>query len=280
MLARGLTEDGAAQALGWSKARVTARVKILGLPETAQALVGTGEIPVRGIDVLLKIQAVSPQLAALVAEVVAEAAAEGNALGEQLAHDPGWLVRQVISHRPGALFAELAGGILCEDQIAELKLGKKTTALYAEAKTLHRQLDRYAYGPPAVRIGEAEIDQARAAGVLLELGRTQVILDRGVYRELVKAAVASTVEDLRTRALERASEQRERKSASGGGRERTPREEADAEHRAQTREFTRRAHLVNLDLGAALLDQLATVDPASMDVARFFVLCGRPHSAN
>src|SRR5688500_3795640 len=151
----------------------------------------------------------------------------------------------------------------------------KTSALYAEAKTLHGQLDRYAYGPPPVRIGEAEIDQARAAGVLLELDRTQVILDRGVYRELVKAAVARTVEDLRARAQERASEQRERKSAGGVKRERTPREDADAEHRAQAREFTRRAHAVNLDLGTALLDQLATVDPASMDVARVFVLCGR-----
>ena len=146
--------------------------------------------------------------------------------------------------------------------MAELKLGKKTVALYAEAKTLHGQLDRYAYGPPPVRLGEAELDQARAAGVLLELDRTQVILDRGVYRELVKSAVARTVEDLRARAAERATEQRERKAAGAGKRERTPREEADVEHRAQAREFTRRAHNVNLDLGAALLDGLAAVDPA------------------
>ncbi|MGH2799765.1 MAG: ParB/RepB/Spo0J family partition protein [Thermoleophilaceae bacterium] len=269
MLADGYTVDGAATVLGWHKRRVTARQRILELPEIAQTLVGTGEIPVRGIDALLEIQAVSPKLAALVAEVIAEASAEGNQLGEQLARDPGWLVRQALSHRPGELFAALAGGTLYEDQIAELKLGKKITALYAEAKTLHGQLDRYAYGPPPVRIGEAEIDQARAAGVLLELDRTQVILDRGVYRELVKAAVTRTVEDLRGRAQERVSEQRERKSANGTKRERTPREDADAEHRAQQREFTRRAHNVNLDLGAALLDGLATVDPDNMDVARF-----------
>ena len=37
MLGRGLTEDGAAQALGWPKHRVTARVKILELPERAPA---------------------------------------------------------------------------------------------------------------------------------------------------------------------------------------------------------------------------------------------------
>jgi hypothetical protein len=215
----------------------------------------------------------------LVAEVIAEAAGEGGPLGAQLARDPGWLVRQVLSHRPGVLFAELAGGTLYEDEIAELKLGKKTSALYAEAKTLHGQLDRYAYGPPPVRLGETELDQARSAGVLLELDRTQVILDRGVYRELVKTAVARTVRDLRARAAAGATEQRERKAAGAGKRERTPREEADVEHRAQAREFTRRAHNVNLDLGAALLDGLAAVDPADMDVARFFALCGCPQCA-
>jgi ParB/RepB/Spo0J family partition protein len=120
MLADGYTVDGAATVLGWHKRRVTARQRILDLPETAQTLVGTGEIPVGGIDALLEIWAVSPKLAALVAEVIAAAAAEGNALGDQLARDPGWLVRQALSHRPGELFAALAGGTLYEDQIAEL----------------------------------------------------------------------------------------------------------------------------------------------------------------
>jgi ParB-like chromosome segregation protein Spo0J len=36
MLDGDLSEDGAAQALGWPKARVPARVKILELPERAQ----------------------------------------------------------------------------------------------------------------------------------------------------------------------------------------------------------------------------------------------------
>lgn len=31
--------------------------------------------------------------------------------------------------------------------MAELALGKKTTALYEDSKALHAQLDRYAYGP-------------------------------------------------------------------------------------------------------------------------------------
>ncbi len=37
MLERGLSEDGAAQALGWPKARVTARVKVLELLERARS---------------------------------------------------------------------------------------------------------------------------------------------------------------------------------------------------------------------------------------------------
>jgi hypothetical protein len=48
--------------------------------------------------------------------------------------------------------------------------------------------------------------------------------------------------------------------------------EAHAEHRAKQREFTRRAHNVNLDLGAVLFDGLATVDPDSMDGPRFRLL--------
>src|SRR5215207_7577331 len=45
MLDRPLTEDGAAQALGWPKARVTARVNLLELPERAQQPIGDGVIP-------------------------------------------------------------------------------------------------------------------------------------------------------------------------------------------------------------------------------------------
>src|SRR5919106_4927497 len=52
MLSRGLTEDGAAQALGWPKTRVTARVKILELPERAQQLIGEGVIGLAAVDQL------------------------------------------------------------------------------------------------------------------------------------------------------------------------------------------------------------------------------------
>jgi hypothetical protein len=52
MLDRGLTEDGAAQALGWPNQRVTARVKLLELPERAQQLIGEAVIGLSAVDQL------------------------------------------------------------------------------------------------------------------------------------------------------------------------------------------------------------------------------------
>ena len=62
MLDKGLTENGVAQALGWTKARVTARVKLLELPERAQELVGAGAVALSAVDQLRAIGKVSPPL--------------------------------------------------------------------------------------------------------------------------------------------------------------------------------------------------------------------------
>ena len=50
MLGRGLTGDGAAQALGWPKGRVTARVKILERAERARQLIGDRVIALSAVD--------------------------------------------------------------------------------------------------------------------------------------------------------------------------------------------------------------------------------------
>ena len=68
MLSEGYTADGAAQALGWSRQLVTARAKILKLPELGQQLVGAGTIPVSAIDTMLAIGEVSPAIAHAIVE--------------------------------------------------------------------------------------------------------------------------------------------------------------------------------------------------------------------
>ncbi len=92
MLQRGLSEDGAAQALGWAKARVTARVKILELPEAAQHLVGDNVIALGAIDNLLAVGRVSPELLdALVAYIN-----ENRWAADRLSREPGWVLGQAM----------------------------------------------------------------------------------------------------------------------------------------------------------------------------------------
>ena len=104
-------------------------------------------------------------------------------------------------------------------EIAELRLGKKTEQLYADAEKLHKQLDRYAYGPPQVRFTDEDVDQARAAGVLIEFERGRpIIVDRPLYRELVKTAIKRTHDDLQAKADAAAQEKKTaaRRQAAGG----------------------------------------------------------------
>jgi hypothetical protein len=163
-------------------------------------------------------------------------------------------------------------------EIAELRLGKKTEALYAEVEKLDRQLDRYAYGPPPIRFTAADVDQARAAGALIEFERGRpIIVDRSLYRELVKAAIKRTHDELQTKATAAAQE---KKTARSGKAAVDPLTTAKRERDAQLRELTDQAHGSNLDLGVALKHGLATVDPSDTDVARFYVLCGCPHKTN
>ncbi|MCA1680106.1 MAG: hypothetical protein LC777_14725 [Actinobacteria bacterium] len=261
MFDEGYSADGAAQALGWSRQLVTARAKILRLPAVGQQLVGRGEIAVSAIDNLLAIGEVS----APIVRAVVDAIATQQIKGSQLLSNPGWAVGQALRDAGkdtfGAYLNELHQG-----DWKSLRLGKKTDALLTQAEQLHKQLDRYAYGPPTIRFTQSDVDQARAAGVLIEFDSgPAIICDREVYRELCKQAIARTLADLKARV----TEQGKAKRAGAAKRERTPREELDSDHRANLREITRQAHGTNLDLGSALLTQLASVDPESMDVARF-----------
>jgi len=269
MLDEGYTPDGVAQALGWSRQLVTARAKILRLPAVGQQLVGTGEIPVSAIDTLLLIGAVSQPIA----EGLCEAIAAHDVAGSQLVSSPGWAIGRVLTDTGKDVFAAYLNQVY-HDDLKALRLGKKADAAVAEAEQLHKQLDRYAYGPPTIRFSEADVDQARAAGVLIELERsTPIITDRPLYRELCKQAIARTAEDLKTRVADKGKAKR----AGAGARERTPGEQLESEHRATMRELARQAHGTNLDLGTALVTQLATVPADDMDVARFFALCRCRH---
>src|SRR5207247_7503500 len=126
MLGRGLTADGAAQALGWPKNRVAARVKILELPERAQQLIGEGLIALSAVDQLRAIGAVAPKLL----DAVIAYLDDGNAwAAERLTREPGWVLDAALTHAGNdkvfAAYLHSAGA----HEIADLRLGKKTEQL-------------------------------------------------------------------------------------------------------------------------------------------------------
>ncbi len=98
-------------------------------------------------------------------------------------------------------------------------------------------------------------------------------------RAAVKQAIARTVTELEARVAKRAAEKQAQRHANAE-LPADPGAEARREEQRAIREVAETAHGVNLDVGAGLLTGLSAVDPADMAVARFFVLCGRPHRTN
>jgi hypothetical protein len=242
-------------------------MRLLELPEAAQQMVGAGQIALSSVDQLRAIGQVSPQLLdALIAYL-----SDGNEwAAERLAREPGWVLDATLRQTSSSKVFAAHLGQVDGSELAALRLGKKIEALYERAVELTRQLDRYSYGA-TVRFSDAEVDQARAAGVVIEFERGYpLIVDRALYRELVKQAIARTVDELELKVAERAAEKKANRGRSAD-EPADPVADARREEQRQLRELSERAHGVNLDLGVGLLTGLATVDPSDMDVARVFV---------
>jgi ParB/RepB/Spo0J family partition protein len=268
MLDRGLTVDGAAQALGWPRQRVTARLKLLELPERARELIGSGTIALSAVDQLRSIGQVSPPLLDAVIGFVAE----GNGwAAERLSREPGWVIDSALRSGDAKVFCAHLTRV-DPHQLPTLRLGKKTDELVDKATALHKQLDRYSYGAPEFRFSPEDIDQARASATLIEFETgAPLITDRSIYRELCKQAIARTVGDLEEKVARRDAERKaQRKLAAAGSVPDDPVAAARREEQAEMRELAEQAHGVNLDLGWALMNNLAAVDPSDMMVARLF----------
>ena len=138
------------------------------------------------------------------------------------------------------MFAAHLGGRVDSHEHRGARLGKKAEAAYERAGELTRALDRYAYHVD-VRFDDSEIDQARAAGVVIEFERSApIIVDRSLYRELVKAAITRTVAELEAKVAAREQERKTaRQSQKNGGAPADPAAEAEREHRSRMRELVR-----------------------------------------
>ena len=264
ILDSGLSADGVAQALGWSKARVTARIKLLELPERAQQMIGDGTLALAAIDPLRAIGAVSADIL----DVVVNHLHGGGWGAERFVREPGYVLAEALrmSETFGAYLHEISGR-----EIETLKLGKRASAQYEEIVALDKKLTGYGYNQPRVPFTDEDVDQARAAGVLIELPASQpVLIDRGVLRELAKQAIKRHVQTLTDRVSEMAQERRSDRAERAAAPV-DPAQEIHREHGRRMRQLAEQAHNVNTDLGWSLRNGLNVVDPADINVARFFV---------
>jgi hypothetical protein len=116
--------------------------------------------------------------------------------------------------------------------------------------------------------------------VLIEFERGRpIIVDRPLYRELVKTAIKRTHDELEAKATAAA---KDKKATRAAKQPTDPVAVAKRERDAQLRELTDQAHGANLDLGHALIHNLTAVDPNDINVARFFVyaLLGADHDSS
>lgn len=279
MLDRGKTVAGIAEVLDWDQRRVTARVKLLELPERAQQLVGNGTIALSAVEAMRTIANANPALLETLLDFMREYEHEGQGEleADDLATRPLALLLLAVEDCESDIFLASLSEVPVQ-QADALQLDEPTLALIDEATTLNQRLLGYPR-PPRFRFSEAEVDRARAAGVLLEYGQeTPLVTDFALYQELCATAIAHGTEALRDRISEREEEQA---AASKAEQPHTPTDAKQAEpdelselernHRAAMRSFAATAHAANLDLGDSLRHGLSVIDPSDIKVARFFV---------
>jgi ParB/RepB/Spo0J family partition protein len=270
VLDEGKSEDEAAELLSLTKHLVTRRVKLLELPDTAQRFVGDGTLALATVDPMRAIAQANPALLDAVIEYVAEYAEELDP--DDLLHRPLSILTDAVSASEGDVFVASLSQVPLSDE-ALLPGDDPTTALLTEARELHKQVHRFSYGDPTIRFTEAEIDRARAAGVLLEYGEEYpLVTDLAVYQDLCRTAIAAGVQSLKQQATDHADEEeRIFGTSSTKGKPDDERAALETAHRREMRQLAATAHSANLDLGDSLRNGLTVVDPTDMTVARFFV---------
>jgi ParB/RepB/Spo0J family partition protein len=272
VLAEGKSEDQAAELLGMSKQLVTRRVKLLELPDAAQRLIGESTLTLAAVEPMRTIAAANPALLDAVVEFIGEYAEE--MAPDDFAHRPLSILMAAVEETELDVFAAPLGEVPLK-ATEVLPDDEPTQALIAEAGDLHKQLHRFSYNGPHIRFTEAEIDRARAAGVLLEYGEEQpLVTDLAMYQDLCRTAIAAGVQDLKQQAEER-TEEEQSAVETPGEKDKPARDDErttlEKKHRAEMRQIAATAHGANLALGDSLRAGLTTVDPDDMDVARFFV---------
>lgn len=235
--------------VGKSANWVSERLRLLKLPEGAQAQIASGAVPIAAERELRAVAAVSPR----VAECACELAARGDVEGRDLVERFGEILVAVAraEFEPAPTLIELGQRVQLSALVAA---GERRDALAARARAVKDPYGYPAADDPWLAVAGDDIDAARAAGCLIE----HVDDDGGWQHRLWFVTDRELAADLAERMVERA----ERNAAERQtGRSESPTQlaspeddkEARRRERAEARADAEAARTFNLNIGRKLI---------------------------
>lgn len=246
------TNKQIAERIGKSAAYVGEHLRLLKLPQSVQAHIAAGYVPVEAERNLRKAAKVSPALADCASQLVKEKVIEGRDLIERFGQVVMAVADSELADRPtmiDAIHGEALGQIVSDHDLHAALLERYERVVgHHEAGT-----------DPVVRFSSNEVEAARAAGCLIEFA----VEDRwGSEFTATYITDADLAADLAARVIERyekrASEAVEAVAelapdAEAGGEEAAQTKEAEREERRKARRAAEAAHEKNTAIGRALI---------------------------
>lgn len=263
---RGLTEDGAAQALGWSLQLLHNRQRILAMPEKLQPMAGF-EIPLNLVDPIARLTEDFPLVGQAIAANVIE--------GERIRNFGEWFLTRMDTGDLDLSIWNISKSFRL-DHASDFKPKPKWRAA-TKRKIAELSKGKESWELPTIHFLDEQVDQVRALGCLIEVnddydGRPAYLLVDNKKNEILFELIGTAIDAYQPPA-------KAKESKAKGKTARTPAQELESlRTKAHNNQKLAIANAHQAQLGR-LLDNMADVE-IDMDVARFFVfgLLGTPYS--
>jgi ParB/RepB/Spo0J family partition protein len=257
-----------AERVGKSSAYVSERLRLLALPETAQAQIATGKVPVAAERELRKAAKVSPAIADCACKLVARGEIEGRDLTERFDEVLHAVAESELREKPPMV--EIGRGALLSQLVSDPERHSALAERVAATSPYRAEDDPY------LHLAEVEVDAARAAGCLLEYE-----VDHGGWTSSVAYLCdAELAADLALRSVDRLEKEAAKRAkelgqeARSNGEVETPEQVQERvsterrEGREQARKDAARARTRNLELGRKLLARRGATSRKEHSLAR------------
>ena len=263
------THKQLAARIGKSANYVSERLRLLQLPEGAQEAIAVGKVPVAAEKHLRKVAAVSPRVAECVCELAQRGEVDGRDLVERFGEVLAGVEQAEFTDPP--TFVEVSRGASIPDLVSDRE---RAAALIERQEAASP--DRF-YGRGFVRLTEADLDAARAAGCLLEFDTGSEswsysqawICDAEFAVDLAERVVERAEKEAAKRAKEQAEQAGAEVPDAGEGADPA---ELDRRRRAKEREDAKQAAGIargfNLALGANLVNRRGAKTRKAHSLAR------------